>query len=161
MLRPVFAVLALVLALGACASEQQRGGTPRISAAEADNIRLRQLDAVNAVRQQEGLGALQYSAELNAAADTHARDMSVQGRAWHFGSDLTSPRERAARAGYLGELAGENIAEGTDSDLVVLKSWLDFPDTRKIILDKGGRGFGFGWYQEASGKIWWVQLIGR
>ena len=160
MLRPYFVVLAVLLVLGGCASEPQ-GGTPRISAAEVNPIRLRQLDAVNAVRLQEGLAPLQYSAELNAAAETQARDMSVQGRAWHFGSDLTSPRERAFRAGYHGELAGENIAEGTDSDLVVLKSWLDFADTRGVILDPGARGFGFSWYQEPTGKIWWVQLVGR
>lgn len=161
MLRPLFAAIAVSLAVAGCAT-QQTGGTPRLTAADVDPIRLRQLDAVNAVRQQEGLQPLQYSAELNAASETHARDMSVQGRAWHFGSDLTSPRERAFRAGYLGEVSGENIAEGTDSDLAVLKSWLDFPDTRKIIMDPLGRGFGFGWYQEeTTGKIWWVQLVGR
>ena len=58
-------------------------------------------------------------------------------------------------------IAGENIAEGTDSDLTVLKSWLDFSDTRQVILDREARGFGFAFYQEATGKIWWVQLIGR
>ena len=80
---------------------------------------------------------VQLSAELNAAADTHARDMSVQKRAWHFGSDLTSPRERAFRAGYRGEIVGENLSEGSDSDLTVLASWLDFTDTRGVILDPG------------------------
>lgn len=159
--RPSLAALAILLAVAGCASQPQTG-TPRLTAADVDPIRMRQIDAVNAVRQQEGLVPLQYSAELNAAAETQARDMSVQGRAWHFGSDLTSPRERAFRAGYRAELSGENIAEGTDSDLVVLKSWLDFSDTRRILLDPAARGFGFGWYQEpATGKIWWVQDVGR
>jgi uncharacterized protein YkwD len=100
------------------------------------------------------------SAQLNAAAETHARDMAVQRRAWHFGSDLTSPRERAFRAGYLGEIVGENLAEGADMDLAVLESWLAFDDTRRIILDPAARGLGLGWFQEPSGKIWWVQLVG-
>ncbi len=160
MIRATLAAVALALLLVGCESDQ-KGGTPRISPAETEDIMLRQLDSVNAVRASAGLGALQYSAELNAAAATQARDMSVQGRAWHFGSDLTSPRERAFRAGYQSEIAGENIAEGTDSDLTVLKSWLDFADTRKVIMDPAGRGFGFAFYQEASGKIWWVQLVGR
>lgn len=160
MYRAGIAVVTALVALGACASQPDTG-VHRITPAEVDAIRLRQLDAVNAVRQQEGLGPLQYSAELNAAAETQARDMAVQQRAWHFGSDLTSPRERAFRAGYRGEIAGENIAEGTDSDLVVLKSWLDFADTRKVLLDPGGLGFGFAFYQEPSGKLWWVQLVGR
>ncbi len=160
MFRLCFAALAIVFAVASCSSET--GGTHRISDAEANDILVRQLDAVNAVREGEGLTPLRYSAELNAAAATQARDMSVQNRAWHFGSDLTSPRERAFRAGYQAELVGENIAEGTDTDLAVLRSWLDFADTRRIVMDPEGRGFGFAWYQEpATGKTWWVQLVGK
>ena len=161
MFRFPLAALALLLALVACTPAQQPSGLPRISPAETDAIRLRHLDAVNAVRAQAGLQPLRLSAELNAAAATHARDMSVQNRAWHFGSDLTSPRERAFRAGYRGEIVGENLSEGADSDLVVLKSWLDFEDTREVITDSAARGLGLGWFQEPGGKIWWTQLIGE
>ena len=110
----------------------------RLTDADKNPIRLRHLDAVNAVRAENGLQPVQLSAELNAAAETHARDISVQQRAWHFGSDLTSPRERAFRAGYRGEVVGENLSEGSDCDLTVLASWLDFPDTRAVILDPVG-----------------------
>lgn len=162
MFRFVLAALAMTLTLSACASTQREGaGGVRLSAGETDAIRLRHLDAANAVRTQAGAPPLQLSAELNAAADTHARDMSVQKRAWHFGSDLTSPRERAFRAGYQGEIVGENISEGADNDLTVLKSWLDFADTRDVILDPAARGLGLGWFQETGGKIWWVQLVGE
>ena len=160
MFRLCFSVLALLFVVAGCSSGS--GRAPRISDADASEILVRQLDSVNAVREGENLQPLRYSAELNAAAATQARDMSVQGRAWHFGSDLTSPRERAFRAGYQAELVGENIAEGTDTDLAVLRSWLDFKDTREIIMDPDGRGFGFAWYEEpATGKIWWVQLVGK
>ncbi len=159
MLRPLLAALAALLVLAACASS---GGSNRISAADADAIRLRQLDAINAVRESNGLQPVQLSAELDAAAQTHARDMYVQQRAWHFGSDLTSPRERAFRAGYRGELVGENLSEGTDSDMSVLESWLKFADTRAVIMDPSARGLGLGWYQEPnSNKTWWVQVVGQ
>jgi uncharacterized protein YkwD len=161
MSRLALAAAAAAAALAACAPTQPTGGVPRLSAADAAPIRLRHVDAVNAARAAEGLGPLQLSGELNAAADTHARDMSVQKRAWHFGSDLTSPRERAFRAGYRGEIVGENLSEGSDSDLTVLASWLDFRDTRNVILDPRARGLGLGWYQEPTGKIWWVELIGE
>jgi uncharacterized protein YkwD len=160
MARPLLAALAVLLAITACAPTGGGGGV-RLTQADEDPIRLRQLDAVNAVRSQGGLPPLQLSAELNAAAETHARDMSVQGRAWHFGSDLTSPRERAFRSGYRGEVVGENISEGSDSDLTVLASWLDFADTRAVIMDPRARGLGMGFFQDATGKIWWVQLIGQ
>jgi uncharacterized protein YkwD len=158
MFRPFLAALVVLLALAGCESS---GSGRKIDPADADAIRLRNLDAVNAARAQSGVGQVQISAQLNAAAETHARDMSVQGRAWHFGSDLTSPRERAFRAGYRGEVLGENISEGADSDLTVLKSWLDFPDTRNVILNPAARGLGLGWYEEPTGKIWWVQLLGE
>jgi uncharacterized protein YkwD len=158
MLRPALALLALVT-LAACASPGTEG---RLTDADRDPIRLRHLDAVNAVRAEHGLQPVQLSAELNAAADTHARDMYVQQRAWHFGSDLTSPRERAFRAGYRGELVGENLAEGQDSDLVVMQNWMKFKDTRDVIMDPSARGLGLGWFQEPnSGKIWWVELLGQ
>lgn len=161
MFRLVLAALAISVSLAACTSSQTGTGGLRISAAETDAIRLRHLDAVNAARVQAGAGPVQLSAELNAAADTHARDMSVQRRAWHFGSDLTSPSDRAMRAGYRGGIVGENISEGADSDLTVLKSWLDFPDTRSVVVAPEGRGLGLGWFQEPGGKIWWVQLVGE
>jgi uncharacterized protein YkwD len=159
MLRPLLALLAVVATLSACSSG---GGEGRLSAADADPIRLRHLDAVNAVRAEGGLQPVALSAELNAAAETHARDMYVQQRAWHFGSDLTSPRERAFRAGYRGEVVGENLAEGQDSDLQILQSWMQFRDTRDVIMDPKARGLGLGWFQEPnSGKIWWVELLGQ
>lgn len=160
MFRAALAALGLVFLLAACDSG---GGAIQggISPGDADGIRLRHLDAVNAARAQAGVPPVRLSAELNAAAETHARDIAIQGRAWHFGSDLTSPRERAFRAGYRGEIAGENLSEGSDSDLVVLRSWLDFADTRAVIVDPSARGLGLGWYQEPTGKIWWVQLLGR
>ncbi|WP_111429525.1 CAP domain-containing protein [Rhodobacteraceae bacterium DSL-40] len=162
MLRAFHAVLALaLLVLAACASSNGSPGIGEISPGDANAIRLRHLDAVNAARMQHDLPPVQLSAELNAAAETHARDMSIQGRAWHFGSDLTSPRERAFRAGYRGEIVGENISEGTDSDLVVLKTWLDFKDTRDVMLDPAARGLGLGWYRDATGKTWWVQVVGQ
>lgn len=162
MFRPFLAVLALLLALGACGTGggTATGGGGQISPGDAGAIRLRHLDGVNAARAQAGLQPVQLSAELTAASETHARDMGIQNRAWHTGSDLTSFRERAFRAGYRGELAGENIAEGSDSDLVVLNNWLGFADSRGIILDPNARGIGLGWYRDDLGKTWWVQVVG-
>ncbi|CAN5702272.1 CAP domain-containing protein [soil metagenome] len=153
--------LSVLAACGAPEPQPAAGTVPRLGSADAAPIRLRHLDAVNAVRAQQGAGPVRLSAELNAAAETHARDMAVQNRAWHFGSDLTSPRERAFRAGYRGEVVGENLSEGADMDLVVLESWLGFEDTRRIIVEPGARGLGLGWFQEPGGKLWWVQLLGR
>jgi uncharacterized protein YkwD len=103
---------------------------------------------------------LNLSAELNAAAATHSRDMSVQNRAWHFGSDGSSPPERLLRVGYQGKLLGENISETFESELETLAAWMENPTTRDVLLTDSAKDMGFSWFQEASGKIWWTLVTG-
>ena len=76
-----------------------------IAAQGAGTIEFRLLDSVNTLRSSRGAGPLALNAALNAAAATHSRDMSVQNRPWHFGSDGSSPLLRAQRAGDLVALA--------------------------------------------------------
>ena len=131
-----------------------------ISGAEAAKIPYRLLDAVNALRQAKGAQPLNFNAALNAAALTHSRDMSVQNRPWHFGSDGSSPLVRVQRVGYTGQLLGELISETYQTELETLSAWMAQPDTREVILDPRAREAGFSWFQEPGGKIWWTMLTG-
>ena len=115
---------------------------------------------MNALRAASGAGQVRLSAELNAAAATHSRDMSIQNRPWHFGSDGSSPLDRVARAGYVGSLLGENISETYESELETLSAWMQQPDTRDVILDPRANDLGFSWFQEPNGKIWWTMILG-
>ncbi len=132
----------------------------RIDGATAQKIPFRLLDSVNTLRGAKGLQPLVYNAQLNAAAETHSRDMSVQNRPWHFGSDGSSPLVRVQRVGYTGRLVGENISETYQTELETLSAWMAQPDTRAIIMDPQARELGFAWYQEESGKIWWTMVTG-
>jgi uncharacterized protein YkwD len=132
----------------------------RITAADAENIPFRLLDAVNALRQAKSAQPLAYNAALNAAALTHSRDMSVQNRPWHFGSDGSSPVLRVQRVGYSGRLQGELISETYQTELETLSAWMADPDTRRVILDPASREIGFAWFQEAGGKVWWTLMTG-
>ncbi|MEO0569986.1 MAG: CAP domain-containing protein, partial [Pseudomonadota bacterium] len=58
------------------------------------------LDSVNSLREAAGHGPVELNSQLNAAAATHSRDMSLQNRPWHFGSDGSSPIDRVKRVGY-------------------------------------------------------------
>lgn len=131
-----------------------------ISAQERDRIPLRVLDAVNGIRMAKELPEVRLSRALNAAAHTHARDMAVQNRPWHFGSDGSSPINRAEMAGYEGRLLGENISESYESDLATLSAWMDNAETRALILEPEAREIGIGWHQEHKGKIWWTFVAG-
>jgi uncharacterized protein YkwD len=165
------ALLLAALALSACApaSDGPRigpDGQPlpqvyRITAREENRIPFRMLDSVNALRQVQGAQPLQLNAELNAAAATHSRDMSVQNRPWHFGSDGSSPLDRVARVGYNGRFLGENISETYETELQTLSAWMEVPDTRNVIMDPRATDMGFAWYQEQGGKIWWTLITGQ
>jgi uncharacterized protein YkwD len=132
----------------------------RIDPADTPRIQFRVLDSVNSLRAAAGAPALQLNAELTAAAATHARDMAVQNRAWHFGSDGSSVIDRAQRAGYRGTVLGETISETYESELETLAAWMARPDTRDVITDPRARDLGIAYYQEDTGKIWWTLVVG-
>ncbi|MGB3554942.1 MAG: CAP domain-containing protein [Jannaschia sp.] len=132
----------------------------RISGADGRRIPFRALDAVNALRQGAGASPLELDSRLSAAAETHSRDMSLQNRPWHFGSDGSSPIDRAQRVGFDGQLLGETISETYESELETIAAWMEEPGSRSVILDQSARRMGFAYYQENNGKIWWTLTVG-
>ena len=169
MTRPFYILLATVLAVSACSTPAAptigSDGKPlprvyRIESSETAHIQFRVLDSVNALRSASGAQPIALSPELNAAAATHSRDMSVQNRPWHFGSDGSSPLDRVARTGYPGMMLGENISETYETELETLSAWMEQPDTRDVVLDPNARNLGFAYYQDSTGKIWWTMVTG-
>ena len=161
--------LSALLILSACAAPPppQIGadGKPlprlyRIKPGETREIQFRMLDSVNALRQAAGAAPLTLDDRLTAAAATHSRDMSVQNRPWHFGSDGSSPVDRVRRVGYTGRLIGEAISETYESELETLAAWMEEESTRSVILSPEARNMGFAWHQDPSGKIWWTLTLG-
>ena len=158
---------AILAACGAGATQDRIGadGRPlpkvyRINGSTAEKIPFRLLDSVNTLRAAKGAQPLTFSAELNAAALTHSRDMSVQNRPWHFGSDGSSPLLRTQRVGYPGKFLGELISETYETEMETLATWMAQADTRDVLMDPAASFMGFSWYQEDSGKIWWTLLTG-
>jgi uncharacterized protein YkwD len=167
--RRMILMLGGMAALAACApvggTQVGTDGKPlpqvyRINGATEAKIPFRLLDSVNTLRGAKGLTPLAFNAQLNAAAATHSRDMSVQNRPWHFGSDGSSPLLRVQRVGYTGRLVGELISETYETELETLSAWMDQPDTRDVIMDPTARELGFAWFQESNGKIWWTLVTG-
>ena len=166
----VFSVLmALVVVLAGCtAAPVERLGADgrplpklyKIRNSDVSKIQFRMLDSINALRQASGAGPVELDAQLNAAAATHARDMSVQNRPWHFGSDGSSPIDRVQRVGYTGLFLGEAISETYETELETLAAWMDDVGPRSVILDSRATQIGFSWFQEDNGKIWWTLEVG-
>ncbi|NVK45664.1 MAG: CAP domain-containing protein [Rhodobacteraceae bacterium] len=168
MSRIIAILIVALIGLTACDTPTERlgpDGKPlprvyRISARDEGTIQYRMLDSINALRSAAGAPPVALNANLNAAAATHSRDMHVQNRPWHFGSDGSSPLDRVARSGYPGMMLGENISETYETELETLSAWMEQSDTRDIILDPKATDIGFSWYQEDNGKLWWTLLIG-
>ena len=154
--------------LAACTSTAGRigpDGLPlpqvyQIEDGDTADIQFRMLDSINALRQAAGMPAVELDARLNAAAATHSRDMSAQNRPWLFGSDGSSPLDRARRVGFGGRVLGENISESYETELETLAAWMNQSDTRAVILDPNARRIGFSWFQEEAGKLWWTLTVG-
>ncbi len=168
-MRSLAIIAALGVSLAACDTGQNvrlgPDGKPmpsvtRIGKFERSRITYRMIDSINELRQVAGVAPVELNSQLTAAAATHARDMGQQNRPWHFGSDGSSPLDRAARAGYPGVLLGETISETFETELETLAAWMEQKDTRDVILDRRARNVGFAWYQESNGKIWWTLDVG-
>lgn len=168
---PFVVLLAATVALTGCGGgdpqPQQLGpdGQPlpqvyHIGPGDVAKIDYRVLDAINTLRSHAGAGSVQLNSDLTAAAATHSRDMSVQNRPWHFGSDGSSPIDRVKRTGYPGNFLGEDISETYETEMQTLAAWMGQKDTRDVILDPKATNIGFAWYQESNGKLWWTLVTG-
>ncbi len=167
MIRLVLAAALAVLAACQPVPEEQLGpdGLPlpkvyRLTEQDTARVQYRMLDAVNSLRGAAGRSRLELNSELNASAATHARDLSIQNRPWHFGSDLSSPLERAERVGYDKLALGEAISESFESEVETLAAWMQKDITRFVVLDPRATEMGFAWFQEQNGKLWWVMTTG-
>ena len=171
MVRLVSILLVIVLGVAACTTPDPENrplgadGKPiptvyRIRAGDTAKLQFRMVDAVNTLRSAGGLTPVQLNSQLNAAAATHSRDMSVQNRPWHFGSDGSSPIDRVRRVGYPGTMLGEVISETYETELETLAAWMEDSGTRSVIMDPNARDVGFAWFQEENGKIWWTLVMG-
>jgi len=132
----------------------------RIGPDDVDAIQFRMEDSINALRSARGVAPVALDPNLIASAATHSRDMAIQNRPWLFGSDGSSPLDRATRAGFQGRLIGELISESYETELETLGAWTKEPEKRAILLDPTARRIGFAWYQEPAGKLWWVLTVG-
>ena len=156
-------IMGIAMLLSACEVPEEAISNERplpklysIPADQKATIQYRMLDSINALRGAASVEPVRLSNRLNAAAATHSRDMSLQNRPWHFGSDGSSPLDRVQRVGYDGVFLGETISETYETELETLSAWMTREDTKNVILDPRAEEIGFAWYQERNGKIWWT-----
>lgn len=102
------------------------------------------LNATNAFRAQNGLGALALNGQLNTSAQNKAQHM-VNNDYWaHNAPDGTTPWYFFDQAGYNYSKAGENLAYGFNTSQDAVNGWIGSPGHRANMLGEyQDVGFGF------------------
>ncbi len=112
--------------------------------------------SVNAYRAPT-LNPLAFNQQLQAAAQTHANNMSNEGFFDHQGSDGSMPWDRVSNQGYSWVWVGENIAQGQTSAAQALTGWQNSPGHNAILLSSEPTEFGLA---NAPGN-YWVMVLAR
>lgn len=150
-------IAALLLVLGALfvvSACTPAANTERVSAGETVDIASAGAQ-LSFQRAQNGIvRPLGYSPALQAAAEAHAEFLSRTGNFSHDGPGGSTPRSRAARAGYQACLTAENIARGQPDIRSVVATWMDSPPHRANILNPQVTQYGFA----RAGSVWVLVL---
>ena len=94
-------------------------------------------DAINSIRQANGLYALTTQAGLGGVARAHSEDMLARDYLSHVTPEGKNPGDRIADAGIAVTAWGENIAMSqglTDPVDAIVQGWMDSPGHRENIL---------------------------
>lgn len=140
------------------AGSSTRGIYP-VTTANAENVRKRAVETLNARRAAAGLSPVEIAPVLNNSADRHSASMSAQGRAWAFGANGDTPLQRAREAGFQGTVLGEVISETYENEVQAIDFWLADPAQRAILMNPAARYIGLGIHQEESMKLWWTLTV--
>jgi uncharacterized protein YkwD len=141
----------LVVVLASCTPQPQSG---RLTVAETAGVasvgaQLSVQRSLNGVVRPLG-----YSPALQAAAQAQADHLSRTGGLSHVGPGGSTPRTRAARAGYRACLIAENVARGQPDVSTVMADWMGSPAHRANILNAQVTQYGIA----RSGSVWVLKL---
>ncbi|WP_078885285.1 CAP domain-containing protein [Streptomyces sp. NRRL S-146] len=133
-----------------------RDSTPHTRPARVrDDTAAEVVDAVNRQRTRADCRPLRLRTSLNRTAQRHSADMAREQRLTHIGSDGSSPAARMRDAGYHPGYIAENIAAGPGTPESAVRTWIDSPEHRGIILTCRYIHAGVG-VADGRGGPWWT-----
>lgn len=118
-------------------------------------------DAINSIRQANGLYVLTTQTGLGALARVHSDDMLARDYLSHVNPEGKNPGDRIAAAGITVTAWGENIAMAerlADPVDAVVQGWMDSPGHRENILRPGWTHTGVGVAQSGS-TLYFTQVF--
>lgn len=128
-------------------------------------IEQRILEAVNGIRQKNGLRPLRHSPELQNMARLHSRDMANHEYLGHIDSRGQDLKARANALNLRGwRMIAENVARASGHKLsgeAMLKEWLTSRGHRENILEREFDATGVGVVRDRNGYYYATQIFIR
>ncbi len=125
--------------------------------APAGDVQAAMWDALNAYRVEAGLNPLIYSKTLEAAAETHLKDLYERGYFAHENPEGEHPGDRALDVGFCHRYVGENLAAGQKTLDRAMRAWIESPSHNENMLDDRYVYVGMGYYEAPTGRRYWAQ----
>ncbi|MFJ3442754.1 CAP domain-containing protein [Streptomyces sp. NPDC086081] len=139
-------------------SAPRDGTTYALPERSPDSAAAEVVAAVNRHRVQAGCRPVRLRASLNRAARSHSADMARRQRLTHTGGDGSGPADRMRAAGYDPGHTAENIAAGPRTPEAAVRTWIDSPEHRVILLTCRYTHAGAGVAPGAGGPWWTLDL---
>jgi uncharacterized protein YkwD len=105
-----------------------------------------------------GLAALAFNAQLQAAAQGHSNYQASVQTMTHNGD--STPGARISAAGYGWHAYGENVAAGQGNCASVVAAWMASPGHRANILNGTFVHIGVAMATDANGRPYWTMDLG-
>ncbi|RUR32179.1 CAP domain-containing protein [Vreelandella andesensis] len=105
---------------------------------------------------------LNWSCQLEAAADMHAKNMAKNNYFSHTDSNGAGVEQRVDHHGYVWQAVGENIAAGHISAETVIKGWLESPGHCSNIMNDAFTEMGMASANNTDSRYttYWAQTLG-
>lgn len=137
--------------------------TPSVSFDEAVETERRAFEITNAARQQNGLTALAWDAELCRMARAHSESMAKLKFFSHETPGGLTLKQRARAAGILRfRVLAENIAYNQDFDdpgAFAVERWLTSSKHRDNILNRDFEASAVGTFVDSNGRVYLTQVF--
>lgn len=117
------------------------------------------LEAVNTFRAENGLNPLVLDARLSRAAAMQSQAQAASGWMGHYGSDGSTAKDRAVRAGYHAKIASENVASGQKSFADAMHFWEESSGHRTNLLRPNVTAIGVAMAKTKSGHPYWTLVL--
>jgi uncharacterized protein YkwD len=121
------------------------------------------LTLLNEARVSRGLPALAVDASLTAASESYSKYMGQANFFGHYAPDGSSPKSRAAAAGFRGLCLCEVLSAGQGSAATALGDFMNSSAHAAILLDRNAVYVGVGYYYSPAStyKDYWTVMTGK